>query len=65
MNQQPLTGKNNKRLKSEKMTASEMNSSVMNESKGECGCSSEHNMPHPTLSNVEDAKEWVDDGSRL
>lgn len=56
-----LTGKNNKRLKAHRPIKSESTAAWANTE----NLQSETKVSIPSLSNVEEAKEWVDNGSRL
>lgn len=56
-----LSGKNNKRLKSNRPTNSECSAAWA----GTEDLKKESNVSIPPLSNVEEAKDWVDNGSRL
>ena len=56
-----LSGKSNKRLKSNIPTNSEYSAAWA----GTKNLKKESNVPIPPLSNVEEAKDWVDNGSRL
>jgi len=60
-NKDNIRGRNNKRLFSDKATNSECTAAWQN-------CNDhdpEDNVAKPSLENVIDAKEWVDNGSRL
>ncbi|MGL5641433.1 MAG: CDIF630_02480 family spore surface protein [Paraclostridium sp.] len=56
-----LSGKNNKRLKSNRPIASASTAAWS----GTKDLKKESNVSIPPLKNVEDAKDWVDNGSRL
>ncbi|MEG2788790.1 MAG: DUF3787 domain-containing protein [Romboutsia sp.] len=56
-----LTGKDNKRLKSNKSITSASTAAWA----GTKDLKKESNVSIPPLKNVEDAKDWVDNGSRL
>ena len=56
-----LTGANNKRLKKYRPTNNAENAAWTDIDK----LKAESKVSIPSLSNVEEAKEWVDDGSRL
>lgn len=59
--EKPLTGLDNKRLKSLKPTNKEETAAWMDSEHQE----SNTNVNIPSQNSVENAKQWVDDGSRL
>ena len=56
-----LKGKDNKRLKSMKPTNNEATAAWANE----CETEANSKVSIPSLDSVEEAKEWVDNGSKL
>ncbi|MDU6115086.1 MAG: DUF3787 domain-containing protein [Paeniclostridium sordellii] len=56
-----LSGKNNKRLKAHRPMTNEANAAWA----GTEHLKKESNVSIPPLTNVEEAKDWVDNGSRL
>lgn len=59
---QPLNGAHNKRLKAHRPTNNEATAAWANIDKLKC---EESKVSMPSLSNVQEAKDWVDNGSRL
>lgn len=57
----PLNGENNKRLKAHRPINNEYTAAWADNNE----LKKDSNVSIPSLSNVEEAKEWVDDGSKL
>ena len=57
----PLSGKNNKRLKTYRPTNNQINSAWSDIN----SLTKDANVSIPSFQNVQDAKDWVDNGSQL